>query len=98
MTGRQRKIYERILNGSGDANLHLARVRGLLLVLGFEERVESSHHIFTRRGLDLALSLQDGGGGKCKPRQVRQLRKALRSSEPHAASSFSVLGSAKAPA
>ena len=77
MTGRQRKLYERILLGRSDANLPLERVRGLLLVLGFEERVESSHHVFTRRGLDRAIPLQDGGGGKCKPYQVRLIRNVL---------------------
>ena len=74
MTGKQRKLYERILRGSSDANLPLKQVRGLLLALSFEERVESSHHVFTRRGLDRLINLQDGGGGKCIPYQVRQIR------------------------
>lgn len=77
MTGKQRKLYERILLGRSDANLPLEQVRGLLLVLGFEERVESSHHVFTRRGLERPINLQDSGGGKCKPYQVRLIRKAL---------------------
>ncbi len=98
MTGKQRKIYERILLGRCDANLPLRRVRCLLVTLGFEERVESSHHVFTRPGLNRPIPLQDGGGGKCKPDQVRQLRKALRGQEPRATSSYRILGSAKAPA
>lgn len=77
LRGRHRRLYERILQGRSDANLPFKRVRTLLFALGFEERLESSHHVFTRWGIDRPIPLQDGRGGKCKPYQVRMIRDVL---------------------
>lgn len=77
MTGKQRKLYERILRGEGDANAPLKGVEALLKKFGFNERVRSSHRYFTKPGVEEQICLQDGGGGKCKPYQVRQLRKVF---------------------
>jgi predicted RNA binding protein YcfA (HicA-like mRNA interferase family) len=49
---------------------------GLLKRLGFQERAKGSHHIFSREGVDEMLNLQ-AGGNKCKPYQVKQVRKVL---------------------
>ncbi len=77
MTGKQRKLYERILRGDGDANVPLKGMKGLLRHFGFERRIKSSHHIFTAMGVQHSINLQNGGGGKCKPQQVRQVREVL---------------------
>ncbi len=77
MTGKQRKIYERLLRKDGDANAPLKGVEGLLRYFGFDERVRSSHRYFTKPGVKQRICLQDSGGGKCKPYQVRQVREVF---------------------
>ncbi len=77
MTGKQRKLYGRILRGDGDANVPLTGVAVLLRYFGFAERARSSHRFFTRPGVERRICLQDGGGGKCKPYQVRQVREVF---------------------
>jgi hypothetical protein len=44
-----------------------------LRYLGFDERVRSSHHIFTREGVEEILNLQPIGS-KAKVYQVKQVR------------------------
>ena len=41
-------VLEQILRGNSDANVRFNDLRGLLLRLGFAERVKGDHHIFTR--------------------------------------------------
>ena len=77
MTGKQRKLHEQVLRGDGDANVPLKGMVGLLRYFGFDERVRSSHRSFTRPGVERRICLQDRGGGKCKPYQVRQIREAF---------------------
>jgi hypothetical protein len=48
----------------------------LLKFLGFEERVHSSHHIFTKNGVEEILNVQPKGG-KSKPYQVKQVRNVI---------------------
>lgn len=76
--GRRRKLLERILSGGSDANISFEQVRGLLLRLGFEERVRGSHHVFKRAEIPERINLQPEKGGECKAYQVRQLREVLR--------------------
>ena len=45
----------------------------LLTRLGFEDRIRSDHHIFTREGIEEILNLQPRDG-KAKPYQVKQVR------------------------
>jgi hypothetical protein len=52
-------------------------MRLYLVSLGFSERIRGSHHIFTREGVPEILNLQPQGS-RCKPYQVKQVRKALR--------------------
>jgi hypothetical protein len=66
-----------ILSGQSDANIPFEQTRSLLLHLGFEERVSSSHHVFTREGIEEIINLQEVKG-KCKPYQVKQMRAVLR--------------------
>jgi hypothetical protein len=66
----------RILNGGSDANIRFGDLRGLLLHLGFLERIQGSHHLFYRSGIEELLNLQRAGA-KAKPYQVKQVRAVL---------------------
>jgi predicted RNA binding protein YcfA (HicA-like mRNA interferase family) len=71
-----RKLLERVLGGSSDANVGFEEMRRLLLGLGFQERIRGSHHIFTKDGIEEILNLQPKGG-RTKVYQVRQVRSVL---------------------
>jgi hypothetical protein len=66
------KLLLRILRGVSDANIRFEDLRALLLHLGFEERIKSSHHIFRKAGIDERINLQREGS-KAKVYQVRQV-------------------------
>ncbi|MBI5850628.1 MAG: type II toxin-antitoxin system HicA family toxin [Planctomycetes bacterium] len=51
-------------------------LRGLLLHLGFEERVRGSHHIFFKSGIEELINVQRSGS-EAKPYQVRQVRAVI---------------------
>ena len=70
------KIEIQILSGRADANINFASLRALLHKYGFDERIKSSHHIFTRNGIEEILNLQPKGS-KSKPYQVRQVREII---------------------
>ncbi len=74
--GKYEKLLIQILRGTSDANVSFERLRQLLLHLGFEERIRSSHHIFTREGVEEILNLQPLGS-KAKPYQVKQVRHVI---------------------
>jgi hypothetical protein len=67
------KTLDRVLRGTGDANIGFDDLRAVLRHLGFEERVRGSHHIFTRDGVEEILNLQPKSG-KAKAYQVKQVR------------------------
>jgi len=69
-------ILQRVLEGTSDANIRFSELRGLLLRLGFVERVRGSHHIFTRDGVAEILNLQPRNA-LAKPYQVKQIRRVL---------------------
>jgi hypothetical protein len=71
---RSDRTLARVLSGAADQTIRFAELRGLLLTLGFEERVRGSHHIFSREGVVEILNLQPRDGGLAKPYQVRQVR------------------------
>lgn len=73
---RTGKTLEQVLRGNSDANIAFSAMRQLLLRLGFEERIRSSHHIFTKEGVAEILNLQPKGA-KCKPYQVKQVRHVI---------------------
>lgn len=70
---RSEKTLRKVVRGTSDANIRFEDLCGLLLALGFEERIRGSHHIFTRDGLDDILNLQPRAS-MAKPYQVRQVR------------------------
>jgi hypothetical protein len=67
-------VTARILSGSADRNIRFSDLRGLLLSLGFDERIRGSHHIYTRDDIVEILNLQPADGGMAKPYQIRQVR------------------------
>lgn len=73
---RHEKTRLKILRGESDANIGFGDLRGLLLNLGFEERVRGSHHNFFKTGIEELINLQRSGN-KAKPYQVRQVRSVI---------------------
>jgi predicted RNA binding protein YcfA (HicA-like mRNA interferase family) len=71
--GKNEKIVEKVLRGASDANFAFDDIRGLLLQLGFEERIRGSHHIYRKSGIEEKINLQRAGD-KAKPYQVKQVR------------------------
>lgn len=69
-------VLLQVLRGSSDANIRFGDLRGLLLRLGFAERIKGSHHIFTYEGVAEILNLQPKNSF-AKPYQVKQVRKIL---------------------
>ncbi len=74
--GRRRKLLERILSGRSDANIPFEQTRTLLESLGFSEDIEGDHFIYRKEGVPGRINIQPQGA-KCKPYQVRQIRKVL---------------------
>ena len=74
--GKYEKLIQTILEGKSDANIGFNDVCNLLLRLGFEERVRSSHHIFRKSGVEEKLNLQKDGN-KAKVYQIRQVRSLI---------------------
>jgi hypothetical protein len=74
--GKHDKLLLQILQGRADANVSFDDLRGLLLHLGFEERIRSSHHIFRQSDVEEKINLQREGS-KAKVYQVRQVRNIL---------------------
>ena len=70
------KLVARILSGASDRNLAFSDLCGVLLRLGFDERVKGSHHIFYRTDIDEILNLQEKRG-QAKPYQVKQVRDVI---------------------
>jgi len=74
--GKLEKLYEHILMRRSDANVPFETLRTLLRRLGFDERIEGDHHIFTKDGVEEILNLQPKDG-KGKPYQVKQVRDVI---------------------
>lgn len=74
--GRKRKLLERILSGQSDASIPFEQTRTLLKSLGFSEDIEGDHFIYRREDIPGRINIQPQGA-KCKPYQVRQIRKVL---------------------
>ena len=70
------KVLDQILRGTSDANISFAGLRGVLLKLGFGERVRGSHHIFWKDRVEEILNLQPKGSN-AKPYQVKQVRHVI---------------------
>lgn len=73
---RSRKTLEKVLSGHSDANISFRDLRGLLVSLGFVERVKGDHHIFFRDGIPEIINVQPKGSSS-KPYQVKQVRQLI---------------------
>lgn len=75
MLDRER-LLRRILARQAGANVRFGDLRGLLLRLGFEERIRGSHHIFVKDDIPDRINIQPRGG-QVKAYQVQQVRKVI---------------------
>jgi hypothetical protein len=67
------KFLAQLLRGTSDANISFDGLCQLLRHLGFDERSNGSHRIFTRAGVEEIVNLQPRGA-MAKPYQVKQVR------------------------
>lgn len=74
--GKYDKLIDKLLRGTSDANIPFDDLRGLLIRLGFEERIRGSHHVYRKEGIEEKLNLQQDDS-KAKPYQVRQVRSII---------------------
>lgn len=72
--GKREKLLSKILSGQADYNIPFNDLIKLLLSLGFKRRIEGSHNIFTKGGINERINLQ-AEGSKAKGYQVKQIRK-----------------------
>jgi hypothetical protein len=70
---RHDQLIAKILWGASDSNIPFKGLCSLLRHLGFDERIRSSHHIFTRSGISEIVNVQPKGS-KAKAYQVKQVR------------------------
>ncbi len=70
------KIEIQILSGRSDANIDFNDLRWLLNRYEFDERTKSSHHIFTKKGVEEIINIQPIGS-KAKAYQVKQVRNLI---------------------
>jgi hypothetical protein len=70
------KTLRQILSGRADATIRFDDLCVLLESLHFEKRVNGSHHLFRKPGVEERLNLQRDGN-HAKPYQVKQVRSVL---------------------
>jgi predicted RNA binding protein YcfA (HicA-like mRNA interferase family) len=73
---RRNKLLIKILLGASDANIPFEPLCQLLNSFGFEERIQGSHHIFSKEEIEEILNLQPKQG-KAKAYQVKQVRNVI---------------------
>lgn len=71
--GKFEKLIIKLLRGASDTNFDFNELRNLLMRLGFEERIRSSHHVFSKVDVEEIINIQPKNG-KAKPYQVKQVR------------------------
>jgi len=76
MMAQYEKLLIKILRGASDAQIPFDQLCGLLVLLGFQERIRGSHHIFTRAEVEEIINIQPKGS-HAKPYQVRQIRNVI---------------------
>ena len=67
------RLLRRVFSGQSDVNIRFSSLCGLLLRMGFNERIVGSHHVFTKPGLPERITVQPIGS-KAKGYQVKQIR------------------------
>jgi len=71
------RLLRRILSGKSDNNVDFGDLCNLLRRMGFSERIEGDHHVFTKAEPPLLINIQPDKSGKAKAYQVRQIRKVF---------------------
>jgi predicted RNA binding protein YcfA (HicA-like mRNA interferase family) len=74
--GTYDKLVQSILSGRQDQSFRFAEITGLLLALGFSERIKGSHHIYHRQDIPEIINIQPKGS-QAKPYQVKQVRNIM---------------------
>jgi len=67
------KLLIQVLRGASDANIPFDGLCGLMRLLGFNERIRGSHHIYSKEGVEEIVNLQPVGS-RAKAYQVKQVR------------------------
>jgi predicted RNA binding protein YcfA (HicA-like mRNA interferase family) len=70
------KILLKVLSGSSDSNISFDDLKSILNQLGFDERIKSSHHIYSKENIDEIINLQPSGS-KAKSYKVKQVRNII---------------------
>ena len=70
------KILLKVLSGNSDSNISFDDLKSILNHLGFDERIKSSHHIYSKENIDEIINLQPSGS-KAKSYQVKQVRNTI---------------------
>ena len=70
------KTIQKILSGTSDRDIDFNDLCNILETLGFDNRINGSHHIYFKEGIIEIINLQPANG-KAKPYQVKQVRKLL---------------------
>ena len=66
----------RILAGTGDTTIRFDEICQLLNSLGFDMRINGSHHLFRKAGIEERINLQRDGAN-AKGYQVKQVRAVI---------------------
>ena len=70
------KLMQSILSGRQDRAFKFSDLTKLLRVMGFQERIKGSHHIYYRINIEEILNIQPNGSN-AKPYQVKQVRNVI---------------------
>jgi virulence-associated protein VapD len=70
------KILLKVLSGNSDSNISFDDLKSILNHLGFDERIKSSHHIYSKENINEIINLQPSGS-KAKSYQVKQVRNTI---------------------
>jgi hypothetical protein len=74
--GQREKLIVKILSGAHDNDILFDEICHLLKSFGFLLRVNGSHHMFYKHGIDEILNLQPKNG-KVKAYQAKQVRNVI---------------------
>lgn len=74
--GKFDKLIVTLLSGASDKNFKFDDLMKILSSLGFQMRVNGSHHIFTKETVAEIINIQPISS-KAKPYQVKQVRELI---------------------
>ena len=70
------KLLLKLVFGTSDKNFDFSDLVKILLSLGFQVRINGSHHIFTKEEVAEIINIQPQNS-KAKPYQVKQVRELI---------------------